>query len=111
MKIKVGDKIKMISGNDRGRMGKVSQVLPRKNQVVVKKMNMKVKHVKSEQGQKGGIIKFEAPINVSKVMLICPECGKPTRVGYQLDKNKKKYRICRKCKSLLDKQTDKQKKK
>ncbi len=103
-KIKKGDKVKVILGKDRDRIGLVKKVLRKKGQVVVKGMNVVKKHVKpSGQDKKGGIIEIEKPLYISKVMLVCPQCDKAARIGYQLDKSGKKYRICRKCKSLIDK--------
>jgi len=101
MKIKKGDQVKIISGSDKGRTGIVNKVFPKTNMVVVEGINMVKKHVKPTGGKEGGIIKMNAPIAASKVMLICPECGQAARVGFQLDKKGKKYRICRKCQSLI----------
>jgi len=101
MKIKKGDQVKIISGSDKGRTGAISKVFPKTKMIVVEGINVVKKHVKPAGGKKGGIIKINAPMAASKVMLICPECGKITRVGFQLDKKGKKYRICRKCQSLI----------
>lgn len=103
MKIKKGDKVEVVSGNDRGRTGKVLKVLPKQNKVIVKGINVAKKHVKPSEvkGEKGGILKVERPIWVSKTMVVCPSCKEPTRVGYQIDKNGEKHRVCKKCDSLL----------
>jgi len=103
MKIKKGDKVKIITGKDKGREGEVLKVFPRLNQIVVKGLNQVKKHIKAKsEKEPGGIITLEKPLAIGKVMVICPECGKAARIGYQLDKDGKKYRICRKCKSLID---------
>jgi len=101
MKIKKGDQVKILSGSDKGRTGIINKVFPKKNQVVVEGINVVKKHVKPAGNKEGGIVEKNAPVNIAKVMLICPECGKPTKVGFQLDKKNKKYRICRKCQSLI----------
>lgn len=103
MKIKKGDIVEVISGNDRGRTGKVLKVLPQQDSVLVKGINMVKKHVKPSEveGQEGGILKVEKQIKASKVMVVCPQCKEKTRVGYQVDKNGEKHRVCKKCDSLL----------
>lgn len=103
MKIKKGDKIQVLQGKDRGKTGVVDQVLSKENSVIVGGVNIYKKHMKpkSEQDQSsGGIIDKIRPLAVSKVGLICPKCGKLTRVGYSLDKNSKS-RICRNCKEII----------
>lgn len=97
MKLKVGDTVKVTLGKDRGKTGKIEKVLPKHNTLVVGGVNLYKKHLKS-QGEKkpGGIIDITKPLNVAKVVLICPKCHQPTRVGYQ-GEAKKKTRICRKC--------------
>ncbi len=100
LKIKVGDKLKVTQGKDKGREGKVERVLPKKSAVVIEGVNMYKKHVKGFQGQKGGIYDISRPLNLAKVALICPSCKKQTRVGYRLEKTYKK-RICRKCGKLI----------
>ena len=102
MKIKKGDLVKIMQGKDRGREGKVKKVLPKDNKIIVDGINIAKKHVKPRgKDQKGGIIKVERPLHASKVMVICPSCGQPTRIGYQVDKKGEKYRICRKCETVL----------
>jgi len=97
MKIKKGDKVKVIKGKDRGRESTVEKVLPKEHKVVVSGLNIYKKAVRpKQQGQKGGIVEITKPLPVEKVMLICPKCSKPTRVGYQV-KGGKKQRICKKC--------------
>ncbi|MDD3531822.1 MAG: 50S ribosomal protein L24 [Candidatus Shapirobacteria bacterium] len=107
MKIKKGDKVRVIAGKDRGREGVVDQALPKKNAVILPEINLYKKAVRpKKEGDKGGIIDVARPLDISKVMLICPKCHKPTRVGYQLSdkgKNKKdgKLRVCKKCRELI----------
>jgi len=102
MKIIKSDKIKVLIGKDKDRVGEVIRVFPKKMLVVVKGLNLYKKHIKpSQKNQQGSIVEKERPIAVSKVALVCPQCQKTTRVAYQIDKSGHKYRICRKCKSLL----------
>lgn len=99
MNIKRGDKVKILSGKDRGKIGKVSSVLARsgKSGVVVEGLNKIKKHQRPrKQGQKGQIIEIERPIDVSNVQLICSSCGRPTRVGRQME-GQGKARVCKKC--------------
>jgi len=101
MKIQKGDKVEIIIGKDKGRSGEVLRVFAKSGEIVVKGLNLFKKHLKPTQGQKGGIIEKERPLKVSKTMLICPNCQKKVRVGYSIDKNGDKSRICRKCKSII----------
>ncbi len=98
MKIKKGDQVKILSGKDRGKKGKILQILPSLDKVVVEGANLLTKHARAKrQGQKGERVKFSAPLHISNVMLICPKCNKPTRLGFKKVENKK-VRICKKCK-------------
>lgn len=102
MKIKVNDKIKVISGKDSDKEAKVIQVFPKDEKVVVEGVNIMKRHLRTrKQGEKGQILELASPMNVSKVMLMCPKCSKPTRVGYKMDGDKKK-RVCKKCNQLID---------
>lgn len=97
MKIKKGDKVKVLSGNDKGKTGEVLEVIPKTEKIIVKGINVRKKHIKPrKQGEEGGIIPVECAIHVSKVNVVCPKCGKATRVGYEVDKDQK-VRVCRKC--------------
>ena len=97
MKIRKGDKVKVISGKDAGAESEVMRALPDKHKVVVEKVAIAKKHVKpSQSNQQGGIMDVEMPIDVSNVMLICPKCDTPTRVSIKHD-GKKKIRVCKKC--------------
>jgi len=101
MKILKGDQVKVLIGKDKGREGKVVKSFPKKGQVVVEGLNIFKKHIKPSQGRKGDIVEKERPIAVSKLALICPNCKKTTRVGYSIDKAGDKYRLCKKCKTVI----------
>ncbi len=91
MKIKINDKVKILTGKDSGKEGKVIQVFPREGKIVVEGVNIIKKHIKAKKtGEKGSRIELAGPINSSKVMLIDPKSGKPTRVGYKMDGDKKR---------------------
>lgn len=96
MKIKKGDKVKIILGKDRGKEGTVEYVLVKDNRLFVGGANLYKRHVKKMQGTEGGIIDIPKSLNVSNVVLICPNCSKPTRVGAKLT-DKTKVRVCKKC--------------
>lgn len=96
-KIKKGDQVLVIAGKDKGKTGKVEKVLPQKDKLIIGGVNIIKKHVKaSRKNPKGGIIEASAPIFLSNVMLLCPKCHKPTRVGLKV-LNKTKERICKRC--------------
>ena len=96
MKIKKGDNVIVLSGNDKGKTGEVLEVIPKTQKIVVKGVNIRKKHVKPRKaGEEGGIIPSEFPIHSSKVNVVCPKCGKATRVGYKTEKDSK-VRICKK---------------
>ena len=97
MKIKKDDKVVVLSGKDKGKMGKVLVADPKGMKVIVEGVNVATKHQKPQkQGQDGGIIKVETPIYVSKVQLVCDKCGKGVRVRVG-EKNGKKIKVCAKC--------------
>lgn len=97
MKIKTNDTVIVLSGKDKGKKGKVLSADPKHLKVVVEGVNVAKKHQKArKQGEESGIIKKETPLYVSKVMIVCPKCGKATRVGHAF-KDGKKYRACKKC--------------
>ncbi len=102
LNIKKGDKVVVISGKDKGTKGKVLGAMPKENRVVVEKVNMATRHRKPrQQGEQGGRIEMEAPINASNVMLVCPKCGVATRVAHSVVGDKK-VRTCKKCKKNID---------
>lgn len=107
MKIKTNDNVLVINGKDRGKSGKVVRSMPKDNKIVVEKVNMRTKHIKKSQTKPGSKVTFEAPLDVSNVMVICPNCKKRTRVEYKILQSGKKQRICKKCKESLDKVTSK----
>ena len=97
LRIKKGDTVKVLSGNDKGKTGEGLEVLPKTEKILVKGINIKKKHVKPRRaGDEGGIISSEFPIHASKVNVVCPKCGKATRVGYSEEKGVK-IRVCKKC--------------
>lgn len=101
MKVKKGDNVLVIAGKDKGRTGKITKALPKEMKVLVEGINMRKKHVRPKrQGEKGQVVDVPAALDVSNIKLVCPKCGKATRVGYKLaDKNKKRF--CKKCKSEI----------
>lgn len=101
MKILKGDQVKILLGKDKGRLGQVLASFPKANKIIVKGLNLFKKHVKPQNGQKGGIVEKERSILISKVALVCPSCSKAVRVGYNVDKNGVKTRICKKCQAPL----------
>ena len=97
MNIKRDDKVIVLSGKDKGKEGKVLVASPKTGKVVVEGVNVATKHMKPRrQGEEGGIIKVETPIYACKVQLVCPKCGKGTRVAHKLVDGKK-VRVCKKC--------------
>ncbi len=106
MKIKKGDKVVVIAGNDKGLQGEVLRVDRKHNRVVVDGANMVKKHQKPQniggRQQQGGIIEFEAPISVSNVMLIDPSTGEPTRVGIRRGENGERIRVAKKSGKDID---------
>lgn len=103
MNIKVGDKVVVIAGKDKGKEGKIIKTLKNDNKVVVEGINMVTKHVKpSAQNENGGIIKVEAPIHASNVMILDPKTKKRTRIAHEIDENGKKHRISVKSKERLN---------
>ena len=101
MRIRKGDNVQVLSGNDKGKTGEVLEVIQKEDKVVVKGVNVRKKHVKArKQGDESGIIPVECAIPASKVNVVCPKCGKVTKVGYRVD-NDKKVRVCKKCEAEL----------
>jgi large subunit ribosomal protein L24 len=102
MKLRQGDEVVVLAGKDKGRKGKIEKVLPKIGKVLIPGINVSKKHTKPRgEKQPGGIIEQILPLSISNVALMCPSCGKPTRVGYQVEKNGTKVRICRKCQALI----------
>jgi large subunit ribosomal protein L24 len=107
MKIRKGDTVEIISGRseDKGKRGEVIRVDPDVNRVVVQGINMRTKHQRQVQAQgrtiNPGLVKFEAPVHVSNVMLVCPKCSKATRVAVSRE-GEKSARVCKKCHASID---------
>ena len=98
LNVKKGDKVLVIAGKDKGKEGEVLRVVTSSERVVVEKVNMIKKAQRPTQANpQGGITTVEGPIHVSNVMVICPSCKAPTRVGHAKDENGKKVRVCKKC--------------
>ena len=96
--VKTGDTVVVLSGKERGKKGKVMAVSPKEGKVIVEKINMVSKHMKPRRmGETGGIVKAEGAMYASKVQIVCPRCGKPTRVGHKVLQDGTKERICAKC--------------
>ncbi|MGN1162434.1 MAG: 50S ribosomal protein L24 [Christensenellales bacterium] len=111
MVVKKGDQAVVISGKEKGKKGKVAQVIPSTGKVVIENVNVVSRHKKPRSAQdKGGIMKKAAPIDASNVMVVCPACGKATRVAHK-EIAGEKARVCKKCGASLDKDMKKQVKK
>jgi large subunit ribosomal protein L24 len=101
MKIHKGDTVKIISGKDRGKNGKVLKINRKKNLLIVEGLNLIKKHRRPKrQGEKGEIVTLSRPISISKVLIVCPSCNKPSRIGYRFV-DIKKSRYCKKCKTNI----------
>jgi large subunit ribosomal protein L24 len=105
VRIKKGDTVEVISGRDEGMRGEVIRVLPKEDRLVVQGVNLRKKHQRQVQAggrtMNPGIIQFEAPVHVSNVMLVCPKCDKPTRVGVRRETGKAQ-RVCKNCQAIID---------
>lgn len=105
-RIKKGDNIEVIAGKDIGARGEVLRVLPKENRVVVAQINIAKKHQRPMQAGRQqiqpGIIEFEAPLDLSNVMLVCTQCDQRTRVGFRVNEDNVKVRVCRKCGADID---------
>lgn len=102
MKLKKLDNVMILAGKDKGKTGVIDRVFPTENRIVVKGIAMAKKHIKpSRKNPQGGIIDINLKVNASNAMIVCPNCGKPTKVGFEI-KEKGKLRICKKCKQSLE---------
>lgn len=103
-KLKKGDSVIVISGEDKGKNGKIIKIFPKKGSVIVEGINLLKKHMKpTQKSPQGGIVRHEGPIQKSNIRLICNKCNKPTSVKYGLTKEHKKVRVCKKCGEIMDK--------
>ena len=97
MKFKKGDNILIIAGKDKNRTGKIIKAFPKELKILVEGINLKKKHVRPKrEGEKGQIVEVPAALDISNVKIICPKCGKATRIGYKINKDQK-ARVCKKC--------------
>lgn len=100
--VKTGDTVKVLSGKDKGKQGKIIAVSRKEGKVIVEGINIVTKHVKPRKaGQEGGRIKTESALYACKVQLVCLKCGKSTRVSHKIDENGKKVRVCKKCSEII----------
>lgn len=111
MNVKTNDQVVVISGKDKGKKGKITAAFPKMNRVTVEGVNVVTKHQKARNAmQPGGIIHKEMPIDVSNVMLVCPKCGKATRLAHKVTTvttdagkaSRKMIRVCKKCNAEID---------
>jgi large subunit ribosomal protein L24 len=102
LKIKKGDRVRVLTGKDRGKEGEVSRAMPAEGKVIVDGINVAKKHQRPTRAtMQGGIIDKDMPIPVANVAVVCPSCGKATRVGYRIEGDGTKIRICKKCDGIL----------
>ena len=102
--IKKNDKVEVLSGREKGRQGKVLKILKEKNMALVERVNMVKRHTKpgGKAGQQGGIIEKEAPLKLSKLMVVCPKCAKTTRIGSRVLEDGERVRYCKKCSEQIE---------
>ena len=103
-RIRKDDKVMVTTGKDKGKVGKILKILPKRNAVLVEKVNMVKRHTKGNpyQQRAGGIVEKEMPVDVSNVMLVCNACAKPSKVGYRQTEDGKKVRFCKKCNEIIE---------
>jgi len=103
VRIRKDDKVQVIAGKDKGKIGKVLKIMRKHDRVLVEKINVVKRHTRGNpySGQQGGIVEKEAPIHVSNLAVLCDACAKPTRVGYKYTEDGKKVRFCKKCNEIL----------
>jgi len=102
--LKKDDVVMVIAGKEKGKSGRILKLLPKKNRVIVEKVNMIKRHTKpTRQMPQGGILEKEGSIHVSNVMIICHRCNVPVRIGKRIMEDGSKVRVCRKCGEVLDK--------
>ncbi|MDR3279454.1 MAG: 50S ribosomal protein L24 [Synergistaceae bacterium] len=104
MRLRKGDRVCIISGKDKGKEGNILRRDLSRELIVVENVNMVTKSMRpTQKNPRGGLVKMEAPLSASKAMLVCPSCGKPTRVGRAFLDSGKKVRLCKKCGEIIDK--------
>ena len=103
--VKRNDQVKVATGKDRGKEGRVLRIMSGRARAIVENINMVKKHVRPnpQRNIQGGLVDQEMPIHLSNLRVICPECGEPTRVGYQKLSDGGKVRVCKKCEATIDK--------
>jgi large subunit ribosomal protein L24 len=102
LSIKKNDTVLVVTGKEKGKKGRVISVEPKKDKILIERINIIKRHMKpSKKYSQGGIIEKEAPLHISNVMLVCSKCGKPTRIGNTVLSDGKKARICKKCKEVI----------
>lgn len=103
LRIKKNDIIKVISGRDRGKQGKVTQVFPRSGLIVAEGVNLRFRHLRTTpgRGKSGSRVQYAAPLPVSKVMVVCPHCSQPARVRMMKDAEGNNIRSCHRCRQSL----------
>ncbi len=101
-KIKKGDKVVVLSGRDKGRGGEVLQVMPKEERALVRGVNVVTKHQKQTAAEQGGLVRKEAPIHLSNIAVADPKDGKPTRVGFRVEKDGKKVRVAKRSGELIN---------
>ena len=104
-KFKVGDQVKITAGKDKGQTGKISQLLPKLDKVVVEGKNLYTRHLKATTGKPGSKTKLPRPLPTANIALVCPSCQKTTRVGFDITQ-KPKIRICRRCGQVIKNQVE-----
>ena len=103
--VRKNDQVVVVSGKDRGKRGRVLEVYPGRGRALVEGVNIVKRHTKPnpQRNVKGGVVEREAALHASNVQLVCPECGKPTRIGKKVLGDGRKVRVCRKCEGVVDK--------
>ncbi len=101
-KIRKGDNVVVLTGKDKGRTGEVLQVMPKEDRALVRGINMIVRHQRQTQAQEGGLIRREAPIHLSNLVVADPKDGKPTRVGFRVEKDGTKVRVAKRSGDVIN---------
>lgn len=102
MKIKKGDAVQITVGKDKGKSGKVEKVFTKENKILVTGLNVYKRHLKKQgENKPGGIVEISRPLPLANLSLVCPNCHKPSRIGFFIDKSNTKYRLCKKCQKVI----------